>query len=133
MGLSASSAAEKGGADADDGGAFLNGHREIAAHAHVACLNHIPNRSDVLKESHRLLKPGGRLIIIMINPILGGIIHNIWWRHSEDKIRGGMKDGEVGGMWNSSVNYLVSSSGFTLLYKLRFNLQLVSLMVFQKV
>jgi len=96
----------------------------------VACLNHIPNRLGVLKEAERLLKPGGRLIVTMINPLLGGLGHKIWW-YSEDKIRGGMKEGEVGGMWDSEIIRLARQYGFKLARKEKFNLKLVSLLVFE--
>ena len=43
----------------------------------IACLNHIPNREAVLREARRLIKPSGRIIITMINPILGKIGHAI--------------------------------------------------------
>ena len=32
----------------------------------IACLNHIPNRRDVLQEARRLIKPDGQLIITII-------------------------------------------------------------------
>jgi SAM-dependent methyltransferase len=68
----------------------------------IACLNHIPYREAVLREARRLLRPEGRLIITMINPVLGDVGHAVWW-YSEDKHRGGMKEGEVGGMWNGDI------------------------------
>lgn len=77
----------------------------------IACLNHIPNRKTALGEARRLIKPGGRIIITMINPILGGIGHVIWW-YSEDKHRGGMIEGEVGGMWTKDIVNLCESHGF---------------------
>jgi len=44
----------------------------------IACLNHIPYRLDALRESYRLLRPGGRLVATMINRFLGDIGHFIW-------------------------------------------------------
>ncbi len=79
----------------------------------IACLNHIPNRLEVLKEARRLLKPDGKVIITMIDPILGNIGHAIWW-YSEDKQRGGMKAGELGGMWTKDIASICSEAGFTL-------------------
>lgn len=85
----------------------------------IACLNHIPNRDKVLGEVRRLLKPGGKIIITMIDPILGGIGHAIWW-YSEDKHRGGMLDGEVGGMWTKDIIELCEAKGFRLASHQRF-------------
>ena len=47
--------------------------RSFETIAFVACLNHIPNRQQVLHEAKRLLSPGGRVVMTMINPILGGV------------------------------------------------------------
>jgi len=52
----------------------------------VACINHIPERQEALQEAMRVLKPGGQVVITMINRTLGEIGHNIWW-YSEDKHR----------------------------------------------
>ncbi|MEM4724454.1 MAG: methyltransferase domain-containing protein, partial [Candidatus Hadarchaeum sp.] len=95
----------------------------------IACLNHIPNRQEVLYEARRLIKPYGRLIITMINPILGGIGHAIWW-YSEDKQRGGMKEGEVGGLWTHDIVQMCHEAGFTLQLHKRFLLGMNNLYLF---
>ena len=61
----------------------------------VAALNHIPNRRAALREMMRLLRDGGRLLLTMIDPVVGDIGHAIWW-HDESHQRGGMKEGEIG-------------------------------------
>jgi SAM-dependent methyltransferase len=96
----------------------------------IACLNHIPYREAVLRESRRLLRPGGRLLITMIDPILGGIGHALWW-YSEDKHRGGMLPGEVGGMWTRDTVQLCSTAGFTLVQHERFVYGMNNLYVFR--
>ena len=96
----------------------------------LACLNHIPYRAQALAEARRVLRPGGRLIVTMIDPILGGIGHKVWW-YSEDKHRGGMTEGEVGGMWNSDVVRLCEASGFKLVTHRRFVYAMNNLFVFE--
>ena len=85
----------------------------------IACLNHIPNRQAALHEARRLLASGGRVVITMINPLLGGIGHAIWW-YSEDKHRGGMLPGEVGGMWTGDIVALCQAAGLRLQSHRRF-------------
>jgi len=85
----------------------------------IASLNHIPNRKSVLHEVLRVIKSDGQLIITMIDPVLGGLGHAIWW-YSEDKQRGGMIDGEVGGIWTPDLIEMCSEEGFSLHLHRRF-------------
>lgn len=97
----------------------------------IACLNHIPNREDVVREVWRLLRPNGRAIVTMINPVLGIIGHKLWW-YSEDKKRGGMQKGEVGGMWNSNIVDLFNRQGFRLDGIFKFEYGLNNMLIFRK-
>lgn len=96
----------------------------------IACLNHIPNREDALTEARRIVKDGGTLVATMIDPVLGGVGHAIWW-YGEDRHRGGMKPGEVGGLWPRDVIALCSHAGFTLKQHTRFVYGMNHLFVFE--
>ena len=80
----------------------------------LASLNHIPEREETVEEIGRVLKPGGRLLVTMIDPFVGYVGHKIWW-YSEDKERG-MEPGETYGLWNRDIVRLCESKGFS--YKL---------------
>ena len=95
----------------------------------VASLNHIPQREDVLKEARRLIKPDGCLAITMLGPILGSIGHRLWW-YDENKHRGGMKRGEVGGLAKRDIVRMCEASGFLLQRHKRFGYGMNNLYVF---
>lgn len=78
----------------------------------VACLNHIPNRQDVLRECHRLLKPEGILIITMLSPFLSRIWHARAERWDADQHERGMRDGEVYGITKKMIESLTRIAGF---------------------
>lgn len=76
----------------------------------VACINHIPERDDALKEAARVLRPGGRVLITMIGRFIGEVGHRIWW-YSEDKHRD-VDEEELMGMDPKEVTEMLESNGF---------------------
>lgn len=85
----------------------------------IAALNHIPNRGAALHEMARVLRPGGCLLLTMIDPILGAVGHAIWW-HGEYHQRGGMAKGETGGLWTAQIIQIGQKAGFDLRVHQRF-------------
>lgn len=80
----------------------------------IASLNHIPNRKEVLEEAKRVLKDNGRILITMINPVIGWICHKLRYPFDPDQKERGMKDGELWGMWKWMVKALLTITGFKL-------------------
>lgn len=97
----------------------------------IACLNHIPEREAALIEAWRVLKPQGRIVATMIDPVLSQIGHRLWW-YGEDRHRGGMHEGEVFGFWPAQVRQLLTSAGFKLEHEGRFLYALNRLYVARK-
>lgn len=97
----------------------------------VASLNHIPYRALSLKEAVRLLKDDGHVLITMINPVIGFLVHKIY----EYRARGldferGAKEGEVYGLWTSQVITLAERVRLQLLVHKRFDYALNHLYLF---
>jgi SAM-dependent methyltransferase len=86
----------------------------------ISTLNHIPMRLRALHEAFRVLRPGGSLLVTMINPVWGHIIHILisWW--SWDMREREQQCGEVAGMWASEIERLLKMAGFEQLQRVRF-------------
>ncbi len=78
----------------------------------LAALNHIPNREATIKEVWRVLHPNGKLLVTMIEPLIGSLAH-IFFTHDE-AVRGGFRDGEVKGMRRVEVRDILDRAGFKL-------------------
>lgn len=76
----------------------------------IACLNHIPERAQALAEARRVMRPGGRVVLTMIDRLLGTIGHAIWW-YSEDKHRAVAADEEPG-LDAGEMRNLIAAAGF---------------------
>jgi SAM-dependent methyltransferase len=81
--------------------------------SYLACLNHIPNRAESLKEAYRVTKPGGKLIVTMIPPLLGRFIHWLRFKNDPDhQDRDIDHDHELLGMHSTHVRSLMKDAGF---------------------
>jgi SAM-dependent methyltransferase len=101
--------------------------------SYLACLNHIHNRGDAVKEAHRVLKPGGVVIVTMITPKMGRFIH--WWRRSHDpdeKERHIDHSNELLGMSPSHVMNIMRAAGFKNIKRKRFAYGMNNLYVAEK-
>lgn len=79
----------------------------------VACLNHIPNRVNVLKEVHRIIKPEGKLLITNLSPLISSVWHR-WAFWDKDQHERGMEEGEVYGFTTQELSEILSKAGFTI-------------------
>ena len=96
----------------------------------VACINHIPNRVDVLKEARRLLKPSGRVLLTNLTPGLSRIWHR-WAFWDADQHERGMAPGEVYGFTHRELLSLTEEAGFKFIRRYRFSWGLNSLYAFE--
>lgn len=86
----------------------------------IACINHIPNREDVLLEIRRILKPDGQLLISNLTPLVSFLWHKfaIWDRGEKNR---GMATGEVYGLRSEEIRCLIETAGFFIAEKSTFS------------
>ena len=96
----------------------------------IACLNHIPNRSDVLNEARRVIKPGGRILITNLTPFVSMVWHKIAFWDADQNERG-MKEGEVWGFNDTQLKEMVGKAGFHLVKRIAFMWGLNHLYIFE--
>jgi len=89
--------------------------------SYLACLNHIPNRTDSLKDAVRVLKDDGQIIVTMITPTFGKFIHWLRFRNDPDhRIRDIAHDRELMGMSSSHVCAILNEAGFNNIKRKKF-------------
>lgn len=97
----------------------------------IAALNHIPNRKDVLKEAHRVLREDGKLIITMIPPKFSRIWH-LLRRPWADEIERDFTKGQVYGLSKNEITALLSEIGFKIILHNKFMLGINNLIIAKK-
>ncbi len=106
---------------------------EFGTVSFLACLNHIPNRADALREAFRVTKPGGRIIVTMIPPLWGRFIHWLRFKNDPDhQDRDIDHDHELLGMHSTHVRSLIKDAGFEIIERKRFVFGINSIFVGQK-
>lgn len=98
----------------------------------VAALNHMANREAVLAEAHRLLTPGGRLVVTTLSPRVSRVWHAVRGEHDDDQRERGIGEGEVLGFTGPQLKGLLVAAGFGDLVEIRFMLGLNRLIVARK-
>jgi SAM-dependent methyltransferase len=78
----------------------------------IACLNHIPNREEVLEEARRVIRPDGRLIATMITPRISEVWHYLIRPWDPDQCGRHLHEGEVWGISKQEMRRLLSRHGF---------------------
>jgi len=88
---------------------FPNRHFDTVAM--LACLNHVPQsqRGQVLHEARRVLKDDGQLLITMINPVVGVVVHAIRRRYDPDQLERGIGEEETKGLWDNTVKDILTA------------------------
>lgn len=86
----------------------------------IAALNHIPNRQEVLREAHRVLRRDGRIIVTMIPPHLSKLWHFFRRPWDADQKERGMVHGEVFGFTGEEVRGLLKEAGFDVILEKTF-------------
>lgn len=101
--------------------------------SYIACLNHIPNRADSLKEAYRVTKKGGKVIVTMVPPLWGRFIHWLRFKNDPDhQDRDIDHDHELLGMHSSHVRSLLKDAGFKNIVTKRFVFGINSIYIGEK-
>jgi len=101
--------------------------------SYLACLNHIPNRNDAVKEAARVLSSDGRIIVTMITPKLGSFVH--WLRYKNDpdnQERHINNENELLGMSHEQIKSILKEAGFTNIKHRRFVLGLNNIYIAER-
>lgn len=89
--------------------------------SYLACLNHIPNRNDAVKEAARVLKKDGRIIVTMITPKIGSFTHWLRFRNDPDnQERHINSENELMGMSHKQTKSILKDAGFKKIKHKRF-------------
>jgi SAM-dependent methyltransferase len=97
----------------------------------IACLNHFGERSTVIEEARRVLKPGGLVIVTMIGPLVGLVCHKFrfWY---QDTLYRSVHPAEVDGMERPWVENLFQASGMPCVHQESFLAGLNRMFLFEK-
>jgi len=97
----------------------------------IACLNHIPNRIEVLKEAKRILKKDGKIIVTNLTPAISYIWHKYaYW--DDDQHERGMVEGEVWGFKSKKIEKIFLDAGFEIVLKKKFSFFLNNYYIIKK-
>ena len=80
----------------------------------IAALNHIPEREAVLRETWRVLRPKGRLVLTMLPPVISYVWHTLRAPWDADQHERGMSEGEVLGFTQKEILNLLCNADFAL-------------------
>lgn len=98
----------------------------------IAALNHVPNREEVLKEAHRLLRKDGIILVTMIPPTISRVWHFLRKPWDADQKERGMKQGEVFGFRQKEVRGMLKNAGFEIVMEKAFMLNINKITIAKK-
>lgn len=96
-------------------------HGEFDTVSFLACLNHIPNRDEAVKEAYRVTSDDGIIIITMITPKWGSFIHWLRFRNDPDHQERHIDHShELMGMSPGQIKGILSAAGYKDIKRKRF-------------
>ena len=98
----------------------------------LASLNYIPNKLEALKETNRILKDSGRLIITMIPPKISQIWHLFRDKWDSDHSELLMKNGQTYGLTENKVSELLTTAGYEVELNKKFMFRVNNLTIAKK-